>query len=350
MAMNSPDPSPPDDDAIVVEAGAWLARRDRGLNATEQDAFLQWLRDDERHRVALARLECTWSALDSLAQWQPDHSPTPNPRLLASSQHRSRRISRRVALVAGIAAMVGVLATIGIRTHRAGDELAAPTIPQLRVIPPAEQQLLSDGTRLDINHGSQFDLAFSASERRLRLLRGELHVTVTKDPARPFIVETDGLEVRAVGTAFAVRRAPDAVDVVVTEGLVHLEMSETSRLQSPPVAIASGERARIDTTSRNAAPVIAPISNEEMDRELAWQQVRLEFEASPLAAVVTEFNLRNQQQLVIGDPTVGQLRVAGTFRADQVEVFVRLLEASFGVQVERPAAGPWVLRQAESVR
>ncbi len=51
---------------------------------------------------------------------------------------------------------------------------------------------LSDGTRLDLNSDSAVDLRFSASERRIRLIRGEVLLTSGHDPLRPLIVETPG--------------------------------------------------------------------------------------------------------------------------------------------------------------
>ena len=42
----------PASDAIETAATAWLARRDRTLTAAEQDAYLQWLREDPRHAAA----------------------------------------------------------------------------------------------------------------------------------------------------------------------------------------------------------------------------------------------------------------------------------------------------------
>lgn len=109
-------PVPPDDSADA-EVGAWLARRDRGLTAAEQDAFLQWLRADPRHRAALARLDRTWGALDALAAWQPADATRPNPDLLARPLARlapGRRRSRRAAwwaacVGAGLAAALALL-------------------------------------------------------------------------------------------------------------------------------------------------------------------------------------------------------------------------------------------------
>jgi ferric-dicitrate binding protein FerR (iron transport regulator) len=47
----------------------------------------------------------------------------------------------------------------------------------------------------------------------------------------------------------------------------------------------------------------------------------------------------------VGDASTGRLRVGGSFRADNVDAFVRLLEASFGVSTQRRADGALVLRQ-----
>ena len=107
----------------------------------------------------------------------------------------------------------------------------------------------------------------------------------------------------------------------------------------------AGERAIVDTTTPAAVPVIATVSAAEIAHALAWQGVRLEFQGLPLAEVVNEFNLRNRQQLIVGDAATGKLRVGGSFRADNVDGFVRLLEASFGVTALRRDDGALVLHR-----
>jgi len=46
--------------AIDERATTWLARRDRGLSPREQDEYLQWLREDDRHaaRSRVRRRRC----------------------------------------------------------------------------------------------------------------------------------------------------------------------------------------------------------------------------------------------------------------------------------------------------
>ena len=62
----------------------------------------------------------------------------------------------------------------------------------------------------------------------------------------------------------------------------------------------------------------------------------------PLGDVVAEFNRFNRQHLVVRDPDTAAILVGGNFRADNVDGFVRLLEAGFDVQTE-PQGGSQVL-------
>ena len=177
--MAAPDPfsARSSDDPIAVEAGAWLARRDRGLTAAEQDAFLQWLRADPRHRIALARLDRAWTALDSLAAWQPADGARPNPDLLAPAR-RARRLGW-IASLAGLGAAAS-LALLFLTSSSPGPEPAS-VAPGVRVIARPERQSLADGSVAEVNHGGRFEIAFAENERRVRLRDGEVHLTVAKD-------------------------------------------------------------------------------------------------------------------------------------------------------------------------
>ncbi len=343
--MNASNSNEKDRSEIALTAGEWVSRRDRGLTAAEQDSFLQWLAESPQHRAAIAHLDRTWAALDTLAVWQPEHSARPNPDLLAPPPRAGSTVWVRAGLVTlGLAAAAWGL--FALREPTAVPESSA-VAQGLRIIPAPEPQLLPDGSIAEVNHGGRYTLAFTPTERRLRLWDGELHVTVEKNPARPFIVEVDRVEVRAVGTAFNVRRERGAVEVLVTEGQVQLEIPPAAEQPvAPPVPVSHGERARVVTGAVVARPVVRVASADEVARELVWQGVRLEFEALPLASVVSEFNLRNVRQLKLADAATAQVRVQGTFRADQVDAFVRLLEASFGIVADRRAEGPWILRRA----
>jgi transmembrane sensor len=334
------DPKPATTDNTDAVAAEWLARRDRGLTAAEQDAYLQWLRSDPRHGAALARLEQAWGALDALTCWQPGHSVQPNPDLLALPR---QRVSRRIP--AGLAA-AAVLAA-GLFLLWPAREPAGPPPAPATVTAGYERRLLPDGSVVELNQGAAVTVDYSAAGRRVELIQGEAHFTVVKNPDRPFVVQAGLVAIRAVGTAFNVRLEPDTVEVLVTEGRVRVDkpVSPTAGPAAELPLLEAGQRAIIATVDAAMQTVVAPVSVEDIATALAWQPKRLEFFETPLDEVLTEFNRHGGPQLVIGDPSLVALRVGGSFRADNAEAFVRLLEGGFGVQAER-TAGRIILRRA----
>ncbi len=316
----------PQDWAPVDEAAArWIARRDRGLTPAEQDEFLHWLAADPRHGERLARHHRGWSQLAHLSQWRPEHATEPNPDVLAPPPRRRRpaQILRWVvpATLAAAAALVfGVFAF---------QQPAPPTAVALE--PGYRQQVLDDGSLVELNRGARLSVQFTTAERRVRLEHGEALFTVAKNAERPFIVEAAGVTVRAVGTAFNVKLGAAAVEVLVTEGRVQLDRPAAPLPAAPLVE--AGQRAAVPLAGPSAA--VAPVSREDIDRALAWQPRLLEFAATPLSEVAAEFNRRNRTQLVVADEALRALPIGASFRSDNLDGFVRLLESSFGVRVER---------------
>ena len=337
------------------QAADWLIRRDRGLTPGEQDAYLQWLAADPRHGDALARQQATWRELDLLADWRPEHAPDPNSALLAPPRAPTRRPWFRLAPVSfAAAAGVALVFFLNRETHSpSATESAA-----LTVATGYEKRVLADGSVLELNRGASVSVEYTTAERRVRLLSGEAHFTVAKNPARPFIVSAAGVETRAVGTAFNVRLASTAVEVLVTSGKVAVSENGGPALVAGPERIASDrregrpaggsptllvarERLTVPLASALSAPAAQPVltpvavTPDEIARSLAWQPRLLEFSAAPLAEVVAEFNRHNTVQLSLADPALASLPVTASFRSDNALGFVRLLEATAGVRAER---------------
>jgi transmembrane sensor len=333
--MLDPDPNPATPDPLEAAAAAWLSRLDRGLTAAEQDDYLQWRQQDPRHAAAVARLERAWVGLDRLSAWRPTHSPQPNPDLLATPSPVRRRfgVRRWVAAAAAV--------TVLVATGAVGWFAAAPRPASL---PPssigeagAARRVLEDGSVVDLNRGAEVGIAFSPEERRVLLVRGEAYFTVAKNPARPFIVQAGSVSIRAVGTAFNVRLAPDSVEVLVTEGRVEVAppVAESAPAADRAPMVGAGERLFIETGPRAAPPRVDPVSTAQVAAALAWQVRRLDFVDTPLSEALVEFNRQSPIPLVLGERDLGEMRLGGSFRADNLEGFLRLLEGGFGIRVER---------------
>lgn len=339
-----PDPSRASSDLEPIEsaAAAWVVRLSEGLKPDEEADLAAWLAADPRHEAALAEFQHGWDRFAPVAAEVTAASATsPGPDATLVSGVFPRRRALRYATIAFAAAAAVAL----------GLNLALRPAPQASTRPPllplCEERTLADGSMVELNRGAEITVAFTAGERRVELVRGEAHFTVTKNPVRPFIVTAGGVQVRAVGTAFNVRLDAVAVEVVVTEGSVRV---------NPPVAAAVGEElpmlhagdhtaVPLAPVATAALPVVVALAPDALAARLAWQPRLLEFDDVPLSEIVAEFNRRNPARLTIEGTALGALRLTATVRSDNMDGFVRLMESNYGVRVEPRGTAEIVLRR-----
>lgn len=346
----SPIPhSDPAIEAIERQAAAWVLRTDRGLTAAEQDAFLQWLVADQRHVEALARHKRHWDRLNRLGQWLPEHSPQPNRDLLAPPPPVFRLLARRRAWLAPLAVAAAVTVGWFLWWSRPA---ALPVAEGRTAIASIASRVLEDGSVVELNRGAVISVLYTPSERRVQLERGEAHFTVAKNKERPFIVNAGGVAVQALGTAFNVRLNATAVDVLVTEGVVQVDPVAASSSpgsagpSAPPLELSVGERIEVSLVETALTPQVVPVSKGQAAAILAWQPRMLDFTDVSLLGVVDEFNRHNAPiRLEVDDPALARTKVSASLRSDNVEGFIRLLAAGFGVRAER-AGNTITLRKA----
>ncbi len=222
-----------------------------------------------------------------------------------------------------------------------------PRTPQqaFATAPSGYQRLqLPDNSLVQLNGATALTVEFSRAERRVALAEGEAHFSVAKDTVRPFVVQARRIRVCAVGTAFNVRLTDTGVDVLVTEGIVRIERPADP---AGPIVLAANERTTVsDQPEPSAAPVIERVEPAAIRAVLAWQEPQFIFVESPLGEVIGRFNARNRVQLVLGDATLAARMVGGTFRPDDVEMFLRLLEGSGEITLDRSDPTRVVLHRA----
>jgi transmembrane sensor len=342
---------------IDAAASDWLIRRESGAwSAADEAGFVEWLNASTLNRVAFLRLELAWEDSASLkalgAGIAGDRPPPPgswnltpffDPQPAGSSNEdasarpapvqaadRSGRLALRQrrffpAIAATLALAVGIGAYVALAPN--GERYATPVGGLASVA-------MTDGSEVTLNTDSQIRIALTDTERHVELRRGEAFFQVFKDPNRPFVVLAGNKRVIALGTQFSVRRAGDAVEIVVTEGKVRVEDEvahpgshadgSAEVLLTPGSVALAGEAGLL--VQRKTLP--------EAEEQLSWRTGVLMFRDQSLLDVAAEFNRYNQRKIVIRDPAVASLKIEGNFRATNVEAFVRLVESAFPVRAD----------------
>ena len=205
---------------IDEAAFRWVARTDQdGDDLKLLSELTGWLAQDPRHEGAYLRAQALWLRLDRASQAEAEHVRAP---LLSR-----RRVLTGAAGAAIAASALGAWLLLG-------DKRFDTEIGEIRHVP------LPDGSVADLNTQSSVQVSMTKSVRRVRLTQGEAWFHVESDPARPFIVESGLVRVRAVGTAFSVRKFDHGAEVLVSEGIVEAWVSGE---EIAAVRVAAGEKA-----------------------------------------------------------------------------------------------------------
>jgi transmembrane sensor len=119
-------------------------------------------------------------------------------------------------------------------------------------------------------------------------------------------------------------------------GVERVDPSAPPHPEARPLHLSIGERTSIRLDDPAHVPQAVPVTPAQAEAILAWQPRMLDFTATPLLGVVGEFNRHNAPiHLVVSDLALAHTEVSASLRSDNVEGFIRLLEAGFGVRAER---------------
>lgn len=295
---------------IDAMAAQWVWRLDRDGRTQELEHELEaWLAGDPRRRGAFLRAEAAWVMMDR-AQWKPEESAPVRP------ARRHGVFDRRAVLFGGLAASVAAAGAFLLRPER-----FTTRIGEIRRLS------LKDGSLAEINTASTIEVSLKSQQRVIRMDQGEAWFQVAKDATRPFVVEAGNVRVRAVGTAFGVRRRHNGADIMVTEGVVE---TWTEGSKDGAVRLKAGEKAYVTDAEPIGRIVSAP---SQIDRELAWRDGNIDLAGESLGEAVEEFNRHNSRKLVIAQASIADEPLYGVFHANDPQAFAKAIEVSLDVKV-----------------
>nr|WP_295922388.1 FecR family protein [uncultured Dyadobacter sp.] len=156
------------------------------------------------------------------------------------NQHEARkhRLTWRPMLRAAVAAMLILAGTFAVYNYRAGEKQLISGVPvgsieRLNRITnhrdTAFTVALADGSSCRLAVGSSLFYPSSFEENsRVVYLKGEGYFEVEKDAGRPFLVYSDNIVTRVVGTSFTVRKLKGTgnIEVAVYSGKVIVEKTK----------------------------------------------------------------------------------------------------------------------------
>jgi transmembrane sensor len=372
---------------IYEEACEWFIECRAGdLGAASRSELDRWLRKSPEHLSAYLEIAAIWSegpSLDPSNKWDldalisqaaegpgnvvtlplaPRSSASPEitsigpgqvgVRALNTLQRRSA--SPRRWRVLPIAASVATL------TLMAGAAVwfALSRVPVYLTTTGEQRSLaLSDGSAIELNSRSKIKVRYSEHGRTVELLEGQALFHVAKDVARPFLVRSGEMSVRAVGTQFDVYKKSSGTVVTVVEGRVAVLSGSgepatgtndpVASVQRPPhaalhapdpvglagsIILVAGEQVVVSQR------MVRKTQHPNVAGATAWTKRQLVFDSASLTEVAEEFNRYNERKLVIDPSVLGNLHISGVFSSTDPASLVRFLRQRPGSRIVETAA------------
>ncbi|QHS63666.1 FecR family protein [Chitinophaga agri] len=182
--------------------------------------------------------------------------------------------------------------------------------------------VLKDGTRIIINGGSEllYPDNFDSKERMVYLKDGEAYFEIAKDAAHPFVVKTQQMRVRVLGTSFSVRdyKEEHKASVSVNSGRVALE----SFLKAGPwLELVAGNGSVLDKYKGTFTKQDIDIS-----ATTAWIRGEFNFQDATLQEVLHVLQHKYAVRFEVKDSTILKRRFTATFRNNSINNIMQQLK------------------------
>jgi transmembrane sensor len=299
-------------EAALEHAFEWLTWLNSG-NARAEDwaAYRAWRRESPDNDDAARQAEALWDAIPEA------HAP-------ADAAGPGARVRRAWIRPAVVGAALAAACAIALWWMPALDRLHADYVSDVAEL---RDVALPDNSRLVLDGATAVDATFTTQARRLRLLEGRLYTEVAAEDDRPFTVNTSGLSITALGTAFTVTRTDDRTSVVVEEHAVRVALQD--RPDASARTVRSGQKLEYAPDERMR------VTNADLDSVAAWRDRLLVFHAKPLSDVIADLRRHVSEALWIVDPQVADLKVTGVIDLEDPDRAVRRLEELLPVRAHR---------------
>jgi ferric-dicitrate binding protein FerR (iron transport regulator) len=171
---------------------------------------------------------------------------------------------------------------------------------------------LPDSTHVILNLSSRLEWNddFNEHERKVSLT-GEGYFEVHHDPAHPFIVESNGISTRALGTAFNIESYHGEGEIRVS--LLEGKVSVTSNMFQP-ATLQPGQLLRYSHAQKNMLVEQIGVNN-----AIAWTEGGMTFNRIPLKEALNRLAKRYRITIQYNPEKMQGKTVSGSFNASQWE-------------------------------
>jgi transmembrane sensor len=224
--------------------------------------------------------------------------------------------------------------------YRTSDQASATVMHEVRVPYGTTQKLImADGTTVRLNAGSTFIYPeqFSKSTRDVTLT-GEGFFEVTKNPKKPFLVHTNKLIVKVLGTVFNVKAYNDdkTIETTLLKGKVQVQLNnnpeKTIILLPNEKLMVTNNESQARFKSKDNIPKVEyqvtslPQVKPDEIKETAWIDNKILFTNELFEDVAKQIERKYNVQVIFEDPALKTEQISGLLDKEPLQEAMQIIE------------------------
>lgn len=292
------------------------------ISEEEKTILLSWLNQSEDHRKKFSDMRELWLSSISEEELKKYDAESAFQRFLqkTSGENKSQATHRLTIYkwAAGVAASVLMLLFSTYYSYNKGQKDITNTFTDIVVTSPEGSQTklqLPDGTSVTLNSGSKisYSQGFGVNDRKV-FISGEGYFEVKKDASKPFIVNSDNISVKVLGTKFDFCDYADenTASVTLDEGAVCMSDLPMKRNH---VKLSPNQSAIFDQKS---GKIKVTASDPKLSR--AWLEKMLSFNGESLGKIALILERCYGVDISFNSEQKKNLHFYGTFHRDSQSI------------------------------
>lgn len=295
----------------------------------ERENVEQWVAEKTVHRRYFENFKLIWNRSKQLAAhsevdedmaWlrfkdRVEEIQSPVIPMFSSRFFGIMRIAAAIAIVAGAGWFAYLLSV----KNDNSQQVAVHSGNKTRV------ETLPDGSVITLNKNSSITYAehFTNGDTRQVVLTGEAFFEVTPDKSKPFLIHSDEVTVKVVGTSFNVKNTTEKTEVIVETGLVEVTKKE-QKVRIRPEERVTVMKEKIDLVKQKN-------DNRFYDY---YRTKKLVCEDTPLWKLVQVLNEAYHANITVSHEKMN-LPINTTFDDKSLEEILNIIRVTFNITIVR---------------
>ncbi len=306
---------------INEQASIWISKQQDGLNEQENKLFTKWL-ENTQHQEAYDSIISIRNAFKTL--------PNSTQNQLKFEAKKELRISKILQKLKPLAFVAMFLLTVSFTIFQM-TSYSKPLFSEEFLSEYTQNSVinLQDGSKIILDANSKIKVDFFKNTRKVAFLKGKAIFEVKKDITRPFIINSNNVQIEVVGTKFEVTNIKKISAIQVKEGTVKISKQVPNNKYKILSLLTKGQNISINTKGE-----ILSYGEIEPSEIATWQKGYIVFNKTPLKDALDEFARYVNINVAYEDFELAKLPIAGKFSINEFDKFLTALPKIYPLQIK----------------